>query len=81
MADYARIAVLENEVEARLLEAELTSRGIDFRLHSYEDLVFDGIFQGERGWGCVLAPAGAADEVAEVLALIRAGGAPTDAEK
>jgi hypothetical protein len=56
MADRAKIIVLNNEAEARLLEALLTERGIPHYMKSYHDAAYDGIWQTHLGWGHVEAP-------------------------
>ncbi len=50
-----RIAILNNEFEAQLLEAALNEQQIDHHLECYHDLAYDGIFQLQRGWGTVYA--------------------------
>jgi hypothetical protein len=51
-----RIAVLDNEVQAELVDAVLTDRDIPHIMQSYHDSVYDGIFQTQKGWGILLAP-------------------------
>lgn len=66
--EYIRIATLENEIEARLLEAVLQERQIDHRLRSYHDLAYDGLFQASLGWGALYA---AAADQTEILAILK----------
>lgn len=73
MADYTKIAILENEFEAQLLTSILEERGIPHRLRSYHDTAFDGLFQTQKGWGVVQAPDAKADEIMEILSDIRKG--------
>lgn len=56
MDEFKKILVLENEIEARLLDSILEERGIPHRIRSYYDSAYDGIFQLQKGWGIVLAP-------------------------
>ncbi|HNR69499.1 MAG TPA: hypothetical protein PKN04_15455 [bacterium] len=56
MTEYVKIAILNDEVQANLLKAMLEERQIPFRLHSYHDFAYDGIFQNQKGWGHVEAP-------------------------
>jgi hypothetical protein len=67
-----RIAVLRNEIEARLLDAELAEGDIPHFIRSYHDMAFDGVYQFARGWGHVEAPGGFKDRILEILAGIRA---------
>jgi len=73
MADYTKIATLENEFEAQLLASILEERNIPHRLRSYHDTAFDGLFQTQKGWGVVQAPDAYADEINEIIADIRKG--------
>jgi len=73
MADYEKIATLDNEFEAQLLASILEEREIPHRLRSYHDTAFDGLFQTQKGWGVVQAPDAYADEVREIIADIRKG--------
>ncbi len=54
--EYKKILVLENEIEARLLDSVLDERDIPHRIRSYYDSAYDGIYQAQKGWGVVEAP-------------------------
>lgn len=56
MEEFKKILVLENEIEAHLLDSILNERGIPHQIRSYYDSAYDGIFQLQKGWGIVLAP-------------------------
>lgn len=73
MGDFVKISVLENELEASLLEQVLNERSIPYEIHCYHDYAYDGIFQFQKGWGCVLAPQEYADEILEIIEDIRWG--------
>ena len=45
MSEYGRIAVLENEVEARVLDGVLNDLDIPHAMRSYADFAKDGVFQ------------------------------------
>ncbi len=51
-----KITVLEYEVQAEHLAAELTSRNIPHVMRCYHDSALDGLFQLSQGWGHVEAP-------------------------
>ncbi len=53
MPNFKKIIVLQNEVEASYLAAQLTERKIPFVIRSYHDSAYDGIFQFQMGWGHV----------------------------
>ncbi|MHB8078010.1 MAG: hypothetical protein ACYDIE_01970 [Candidatus Krumholzibacteriia bacterium] len=67
MEKLEKIAVLNDEMQAQLLEAVLTDRGIPHVLRTYHDSAYDGLFQTQKGWGVVLA---APEHRAEILAVI-----------
>jgi len=64
---WHKVAVLENEVEADLLDIELNRQGIPHVMVSYRDAAFDGLFQTLRGWGHVEAPDQAKDQILSIL--------------
>jgi hypothetical protein len=66
MEEFKKILVLENEIEARLLESVLTERNIPHRIRSYHDSAYDGIFQAQKGWGVVLAPSEYEEEIQSI---------------
>ena len=71
MEEYTKIAVLENEIEARLLESVLMERGIPHLIRSYHDTAYDGLFQTQKGWGIISAPGFCHEEISEILADLR----------
>jgi hypothetical protein len=68
---WENIAVLEYEVEAEHLGAELTNRNIPHVMRSYHDSALDGLFQLSRGWGRVEAPREHKDAILAILKDIR----------
>jgi len=66
MEGYKKILVLENEIEARLLESVLKERDIPHRIRSYYDSAYDGIFQTQKGWGVVEAPIDYKEEIVAI---------------
>jgi len=55
MDRFARIAVLENEFEAGLIDTILIEQDIPHVIRSYHDSALDGLFQAQKGWGCIEA--------------------------
>ncbi|UCB44683.1 MAG: hypothetical protein JSV25_10740 [Spirochaetota bacterium] len=53
MENFKKIVVLENDIEAGLLDSVLNERGIPHIMRSYHDTALNGIFQAHRGWGHV----------------------------
>lgn len=56
MEPFKKILILENEIEAQLLDSILTEREIPHHIRSYHDSAYDGIFQTQKGWGVIMAP-------------------------
>lgn len=73
MEDFAKIAVLENDFEAQLLDSILTERDVPHMMRSYHDTAYDGLYQTQKGWGHVSAPASYRDEILEILSDLRTG--------
>jgi hypothetical protein len=83
MDKLEKIDVLDNEVQAELVDSVLSERGIPHLMRSYHDSAYDGLFQGQGGWGHVEAPAALRDEILAVIQDIRrqASGGGTQPEK
>lgn len=71
MEDFAKILVLENEIEAKLIEGILKEKGIPHFIRSYHDTAYDGLFQVLTGWGEILAPSSYKEEIEEIVEEIR----------
>ena len=65
-AAFVRLAVFENELEARQVESELLSRSIPHLVKSYRDPAYVGIVQNHRGWGHLEAPAMFREEIEQI---------------
>ena len=63
MGNYKKIVVLENELEAKLIESVLIERNIPHLIRSYYDSAYDGLFHAQKGWGHVAAPEEYEDEI------------------
>jgi hypothetical protein len=68
---YCKIAVLENEVESELLQAILKEQKIPHFIKSYHDIVFDGVFQIQKGWGYISSPEQYKQKILQILEDIR----------
>ena len=71
MQEYVRIAAIDNQFEAQILTAVLEDKGLPYLLKSYYDSAYDGLFQGQKGWGAVFAPAENGPEIISILVEIR----------
>ena len=69
--DYIKVALLENAIEAQVLESILSEQNIPHMMRSYYDTAYDGLFQIQKGWGYVAAPESYHDEINEILNDLR----------
>ena len=68
---FEKVAVLDNEVQAELMDDVLSDRKIPHIMQSYHDSAYDGLFQTGKGWGAILAPLSFREEIQTALADIR----------
>ncbi|MFP4015901.1 MAG: hypothetical protein ACLFUI_02610 [Halanaerobiales bacterium] len=52
MGEFQKVLMINNEIEADILEDILKERGIPHLMVTYHDIAYDGIFQ-IGGWGHV----------------------------
>lgn len=74
---FEKIAIIGNLIEAQVIESMLKEQGIPYRIRSFHDTAYDGLFQFQKGWGEIYAPAGQKEEILKMIDLIRT----SDAEK
>jgi hypothetical protein len=67
MDKLEKIAVLDNEVQAELVDSVLSERNIPHLMRSYHDSALDGIYQAKSGWGHVEAPETCRDEILAII--------------
>jgi len=67
---YKKIVVLNNDLEAKIVEDLLKDRGIPHRMRSYHDSAYDGLFQAQKGWGIVEAPEEYEDEIKNLYSAL-----------
>jgi len=75
-----RIARLESEVQAQLLDDLLTQRGVPHLIRNYHDAAYDGVFQTTLGWGHVEAPEHCRPAVEKALHDLTEAGDPEAGE-
>ena len=71
--EFIKVGVLENTIEAQLIDSILNEHKIPHRLHSYHDTAYDGLFQMQKGWGELRAPLSFKDDILEILNAVRSG--------
>ena len=70
-SQFIQLAVLENAVEAQLIDSILRQRGIPHRLRSYYDTAYDGLFQFQKEWGKLYARLPHKQEILQVIRDVR----------
>ncbi len=68
---YVKVDILENGIEAQLLESILKERAIPHRIQSYHDTAYNGLYQTQKGWGQIRAPLSRSEEIKAILSEIR----------
>ncbi len=66
MEKYEKILLINNEIEAQILTSILEEENIPYLLKSYHDSAYDGIFQIQKGWGCIEAPSDCKNRILEI---------------
>ena len=69
--EYKKVATLENEIEARLLDSILNERNIPHLITSYYDTAYDGLYQTLKGWGYISTPKAYFKEIQEIISYLR----------
>ncbi len=77
-ADFEKIAVLDSEVQAELLDEVLCGQKIPHLMRTYHDSAYDGIFQSQMGWGHVAAPARFRAEILSILENLKRQAEPPE---
>lgn len=78
MYEYVKAVTLDNEIEARLVASILSERQIPYRMGSYHDTAYDGLFQTQKGWGYINAPIAYHEQILEILTELREKAQITD---
>jgi hypothetical protein len=73
VAAFEKILVLDNEIEARLLEAVLEDKQIPHLLRSYHDRAYDGLWQQQQGWGHLEAAVEHKERILSIYRDLRGG--------
>ena len=69
--EYQKVLILENEIEAHLLDSILAERNIPHIMASYYDTAYDGLYQTQKGWGYISAPRDYHEEIQEIAFSVR----------
>lgn len=69
--EFIHIAILDNIIEAQLIESILKEQNIPNRIRSFHDTAYDGLFQFQKGWGELCAPISFKQEIIDILNDVR----------
>jgi hypothetical protein len=64
---FIRIVILENAIEAQLVRSILDQHQIPHRIRSFYDTAYNGLFQMQKGWGELTAPASYKQEILDIV--------------
>jgi hypothetical protein len=73
MEAFIKISALENTLEAQRIESILKEQNIPYRIRSFHDTAYDGLFQFQKGWGELFAPSDFKTEILEIIKMVRSG--------
>jgi hypothetical protein len=68
---FVKVMVLDSAVESQLVMSILDEQHIPYRFRSFHDTAYDGIFQVQKGWGEISAPASRKGQILEIVEDIR----------
>lgn len=69
--EFVNIAILDNIVEAQLMDSILDEHDIPHQIRSFHDTAYDGLFQFQKGWGALWAPVSYKSEILEIFHDVR----------
>ncbi len=68
---FDKVMVLDSDIEAHLVMSILDEQNIPYRVRSFHDTAYDGLFQVQKGWGEVSAPVSRKDQIREIVEDLR----------
>ena len=71
MEGSVRIAALDSGMEAEALRCVLDAAGVPHILRSFHDSAYVGIFQQQKGWGCVMGAEADRARIESILGELR----------
>ena len=74
--EFIKVAVIGDMIEAQLIASILSDQNIPHRIRSYHDTALDGLYQAQKGWGELDAPAAYRDEITLIIQQIRSEAPP-----
>ena len=74
--EFIKIAVLESIIESQVIESILNEQHIPYRIRSFHDTAYNGLFQVQKGWGELHAPSHYKQELLNILEAVRSADHP-----
>jgi hypothetical protein len=68
---FIRIVILENAIEAQLVGSILDQHQIPYRIRSFYDTAYNGLFQMQKGWGELSSAPRYKQEILDIVKDIR----------
>jgi hypothetical protein len=71
MDKLEKVVVLDDEVQAEVVDSILSAAGIPHVMRTYHDAALDGLFQASQGWGHVEAPSDYRDQILTIISELK----------
>lgn len=78
MEPFWKIAILENIFEGQMMEQILRDQQIPHDIRPYRDEVYGNLYEMNKGWGAIQAPASYKEQILELLRELRKESAAED---
>ncbi len=69
--EFINVAILENIIEAQLIDSILNEQNIPHIIRSFYDTAYNGLFQFQMGWGELCAPLSYKQQIIDILNDVR----------
>lgn len=69
--EYVKVGILDNIIEAQIIEDILMEQQIPYFVRSYHDSAYQGLFQLHKGWGELYTTEQFKEKIIEVIEEIR----------
>lgn len=70
---WIKAGVLENRFEGDRISQSLQAVEIPFRIQSFLDTAYDGLYVPQKGWGMVLVPQTFLEEAERIISEVKRG--------
>ena len=70
---WIKAGIVENRFEGDRISQSLQDAEIPFRIQSFLDTAYDGLYVPQKGWGMVLVPQTFVDEAERIISEVKKG--------